>query len=59
MYTFIEQEAILRKQKILTADVSKTAKPFFEKMGFKMIREQTVDVKGIGLTNYKMEKELN
>ncbi|WP_223606233.1 GNAT family N-acetyltransferase [Chryseobacterium sp. OSA05B] len=59
MYTFIEQEATVRKEKILAADVSKTARPFFEKMGFKMIREQTVEVKGIGLTNYKMEKELN
>lgn len=59
MYTFIEQEATLRKEKILSSDVSKTARSFFEKMGFKVIREQTVDVKGIGLTNYKMEKELN
>lgn len=58
MYTFIEQEATLRKEKILTADVSKTARPFFEKMGFRMMKEQTVHVKGIDLTNYKMEKEL-
>lgn len=59
MYTFIEQEAIIRKEKTLTADVSKTARSFFEKMDFKVVQEQTVQVKGIGLTNYKMEKELN
>lgn len=59
MYTFIEQEATLRKEKTLAADVSKTARPFFEKMGFKVIKEQTVNVKGIDLTNYKMEKDLN
>ncbi|MCT2562809.1 GNAT family N-acetyltransferase [Chryseobacterium herbae] len=59
MYIFIEQEATVRKEKTLAADVSKTAKPFFEKMGFKVIKEQTVNVKGIDLTNYKMEKELN
>ncbi|KFF24654.1 GNAT family N-acetyltransferase [Chryseobacterium vrystaatense] len=59
MYTFIEQEAIIRREKILTADVSKTARPFFEKMGFNVIKEQTVHVKGFDLTNYKMEKELN
>lgn len=59
MYTFIEQEATLRKEKLLSSDVSKTARSFFEKMGFKVISEQTVDIKGIGLTNYKMEKELN
>jgi putative acetyltransferase len=59
MYTFIEQEVTLRKEKLLSSDVSKTARSFFEKMGFKVISEQTVDIKGIGLTNYKMEKELN
>lgn len=59
MYTFIEQEATLRKEKILASDVSKTARSFFEKMGFKVIREQTVNLKGIDITNYKMEKELN
>ncbi|MEI3790107.1 MULTISPECIES: GNAT family N-acetyltransferase [unclassified Chryseobacterium] len=59
MYTFIEQEATLRKEKLLSSDVSKTARSFFEKMGFKVISEQTVDIKGIGLTNYKMKKELN
>lgn len=59
MYTFIEQEVTIRKEKTLAADVSKTARPFFEKMGFRVITEQTVNVKGIDLTNYKMEKALN
>ncbi|NML70379.1 GNAT family N-acetyltransferase [Chryseobacterium sp. RP-3-3] len=59
MYTFIEQEVTIRKEKTLAAAVSKTARPFFEKMGFRMITEQTVNVKGIDLTNYKMEKDLN
>lgn len=59
LYTFIEQEARHQNQKVLTADVSKTAKPFFEKMGFTVIREQTVHVKGTDLINYQMQKELN
>lgn len=59
MYTFIEQEAVIRKERLLSADVSKTARPFFEKMGFNVIKEQTVNVKGIDLINYKMEKELH
>lgn len=58
LYTFIEQEAKYQKQKFLTADVSKTARPFFENAGFKMIKEQTVNVKGTDLINYKMEKIL-
>ncbi|UWX60698.1 GNAT family N-acetyltransferase [Chryseobacterium oranimense] len=59
LYTFIEQEARYQKQKFLTAYASKTAKPFFENMGFKILKEQTVNVKGIDLINYKMEKILN
>ncbi|WET51671.1 GNAT family N-acetyltransferase [Chryseobacterium indologenes] len=58
LYHLIEQRAIQQDQKLLTADVSKTAKPFFEKMDFRVIQEQIVNVKGINLINYKMEKHL-
>lgn len=58
LYSLIEKEALRQNQKLLTADVSKTAKPFFEKMNFKIIQEQTVNVKGVDLVNYKMEKSL-
>lgn len=34
-----------------------TAKPFFEKRGYKIIKEQQVERKGIFLTNFVMEKE--
>lgn len=39
-------------------EASITAKPFFEKQGFSLLSEQTVVIKGIGLTNYKMEKRV-
>ncbi len=58
LYQSIEKEAFRKNQKFITANVSKTAKPFFESKGFKIIQEQTVSVKGIELTNYKMEKHL-
>lgn len=58
LYKPIEKEAFRQNQKFITANVSKTAKPFFESKGFKVIQEQTVTVKGIELTNYKMEKHL-
>ncbi|MGU3376256.1 GNAT family N-acetyltransferase [Chryseobacterium sp. M5A1_1a] len=58
LYHLIEKEAVIQNKKHLTADVSKTAKPFFEKAGFEVIREQIVNIKGIDLTNYKMEKTL-
>lgn len=35
-----------------------TAKPFFEKRGYRIIRKQTVEIKGVFLTNYLMEKLL-
>lgn len=34
-----------------------TAKPFFEKRGYRIIKEQQVERKGIFLTNFVMEKE--
>lgn len=37
---------------------SVTARPFFEKRGYEVIREQQVERKGIILINYVMEKEL-
>ncbi|WP_079242984.1 GNAT family N-acetyltransferase [Chryseobacterium indologenes] len=58
LYQQIEKEALLKKKKELTADVSKTAKSFFEKSGFKVIQEQAVYVKGVAITNYKMVKNL-
>lgn len=58
LYTMIEEEALKQNQKQLTADVSKTARPFFEKKGFQVVNEQTVNVRGIDLINYKMIKNL-
>jgi putative acetyltransferase len=40
------------------AEVSITAKPFFEKQGFIIVTEQTVIKRGVHLKNYKMEKKL-
>ena len=39
-----------------TTHASITAKPFFEKRGYKVVREQQVERKGILLTNYVMKK---
>lgn len=58
LYSLIEKEALQQQKKFLTADVSKTARPFFERMNFQIIREQNVNIKGVDLTNYTMKKEL-
>lgn len=39
-------------------EISITAKPFFEKCGFEIVKEQVVIKSGVALTNYKMEKFL-
>lgn len=49
-------EASITTDKIAT-HASITAKPFFEKRGYKSVKEQQVIRKGIHLTNYVMEKQ--
>ena len=41
----------------ITTHASITAKPFFEKRGYKVIKEQQVERQGIFLINYVMVKE--
>jgi putative acetyltransferase len=43
----------------LSADVSITAKAFFESKGFKVVKQQAVPTRGQILTNFKMVKALN
>lgn len=43
---------------VITTHSSITARPFFEKRGYKVIKEQKVVRKGIYLTNYLMEKKV-
>lgn len=54
----IESQAKKTGNTLLTSDVSITAKPFFEKKGFKVLKEQKNIRKGIELINFKMEKAL-
>jgi len=46
------------KGRIVT-HASITAKPFFEKRGYKVVKEQKIERQGIFLTNFVMEKERN
>ncbi len=40
----------------ITVHASITARPFFEKRGYRVLREQQVERQGVLLTNYEMEK---
>jgi putative acetyltransferase len=54
----VEAEAKKQGTSTLTSDISKTARPFFEKRGYKVLAEQVNMRKGIELINYKMSKDL-
>ena len=58
LYDSLEKFAKGTQVNKIISDVSITAKPFFEKQGFKLVQEQQVDIERIRLTNYKMEKHL-
>jgi putative acetyltransferase len=44
---------------VVTTEASITAKPFFEKRGYRVIKKQSVECKGQTLTNFVMEKRLD
>jgi putative acetyltransferase len=58
LFSNLEKEAISQHKTSLTSDVSKTARPFFEKKGFTGIEEQFKIIQGVEISNYKMLKEL-
>jgi putative acetyltransferase len=59
LYELLEDKAEELQSDLISADVSITAKPFFEKMGFLVEAEQKVERLGVELVNYKMVKKLN
>ena len=54
----VEQRAVELNYDVLTANVSITAKPFFEKNGFTVVKEQENVIKGLVIVNYNMAKML-
>ncbi|AZB18211.1 GNAT family N-acetyltransferase [Chryseobacterium indologenes] len=58
LYEQIENAARKQTERYIRSDVSKTAKSFFEKLGFYVLKEQIAPIKGIALTNFKMQKNL-
>jgi putative acetyltransferase len=58
IYRAIEAKALKLELKGLFTEASITAKPFFQRMGFKLIRKQLVSCRGEKFINYAMEKRL-
>lgn len=58
LLTALEEEAKRQKTQVITSDISKTARPFFEKKGYLVLAEQQNQRGDLVLINYKMEKKL-
>ena len=53
----LEKESQKKGVIILKSDVSRTARPFFEREGYRVIREQTKIIDSVEISNFSMEKE--
>ena len=42
----------------LTSDVSRTAQPFFEKFGFRIVEYRFPEIRGVIIPNARMRKQL-
>ena len=58
MLRFVTARAQSERCKRLYGEVSITARPVFERHGFKVLAYQTVETNGQNLGNYRMEKLL-
>ncbi len=58
LYSEIEKEAIKNGATTIHSDVSKTARPFFERKGFKLISPKIIIIQDTEIINYKMTKKL-
>ena len=56
LYQELEKEWQRLGKPSIVSDVSKTAKPFFNKKGFKVIQQNQRIIKGVKIVNYRMVK---
>jgi putative acetyltransferase len=59
LYGAVEERARQWGLKRIFTEASITARPFFERHGFRIVRERTVVVRGVEMTNFAMEKSLH
>lgn len=55
----LEAKAVENSVETIYSHVSKTARPFFEKKGYKVSIEQENEISGALMTNFRMQKKLN
>jgi putative acetyltransferase len=59
LYDVLLQDAVMSGLNKLTTDASIKARRFFERQGWRLVREQHPVRRGIALTNYRMTLDLN
>jgi putative acetyltransferase len=59
IFESLESMAQIHGIRVLKAEVSKTAKHFFEAKGFAVVLEQSKQIEGIVLNNYQMTKRFD
>lgn len=59
LYRAVEREARRSGLARIFTEASITARPFFERQGFRVVREQAVSRRGVTMTNFAMEKPLS
>ena len=58
LFNEIEARALELGLTNITTDASITARPFFERRGFQLVKENGIERDGVELINYAMEKLL-
>ena len=58
LYHRIEDTALELGVSLLRAEASSAAKPFFERLGWAVVREQTKSLNGVNLASFLMTKDL-
>ncbi len=59
LFHVVKAKAESQANRKIFAEVSISAVPFFEKQGFRILREQQINVRGVIMSNFVMEQELN
>ncbi|HDM8231932.1 TPA: GNAT family N-acetyltransferase [Vibrio campbellii] len=59
LMTHVLKQAEAKGLNRIYSEVSITARPFYEHMGFTVVNEQQIEVRGATLTNYVMERHLD
>ncbi len=59
LMTHVLKQAKAKGLTRIYSEVSITARPFYEHMGFTVVNEQQIEMRGATLTNYVMERQLD